>query len=206
MGKSNNESTKIFVSKNFSPEAYKSTPWWYDLRGFFILTFSYRDTLWSQIDFFNKNIGRIHLEGAIGTGTLSYYILKFRKLFNFSNDFKFYGVDYAPEMLNGAKEKLRGNNIEIEMGDLTKLRFKENYFDSVNIANSFHTIKDIHLALTEIHRVIKEDGSLAMNILLYPLTNKRLDYISNKINTWGQKKEFFLDPTMNMKLMKWQRI
>ena len=60
--------------------AYSSEPWWYDIRGFFILTFSYRSTLWNQIALFSKNIGENHLEVAIGSGTLFDIILKWRKL------------------------------------------------------------------------------------------------------------------------------
>ena len=42
--------------------AYKSEPWWYDLRGFFILTFAYNSTLPSQLRFFGPNYGPRHME------------------------------------------------------------------------------------------------------------------------------------------------
>ncbi len=191
-----------YSSSQVSPLAYKSTPWWYDLRGFFILTFSYRDSLWSQINFFNKNIGKIHLEGAIGTGTLSNYILKVRKILFYSQNFTFYGVDYSPEMLNGAKKKLVGKNIVIELGDLTNLRFENNFFDSINVANSFHTIKEIKNALCELHRVLKNDGTIAMNVLLYPGNYSWLDRLSQRINRWGQKKGILFRPYEEKEVVK----
>ncbi len=45
-------------------KAYDSPPLWYDIRGFFVLTFAYRSTLWAQIALFGNNIGPRHLEGA----------------------------------------------------------------------------------------------------------------------------------------------
>ena len=37
--------------------AYRSDPWWYDVRGFFILTFAYNSTLPGQMRFFGANFG-----------------------------------------------------------------------------------------------------------------------------------------------------
>ena len=44
--------------------AYVSEPWWYDVRGFFILTFAYNSTITSQLRFFGKNFGPDHRDGA----------------------------------------------------------------------------------------------------------------------------------------------
>ena len=41
---------------------YTSPAWWYDLRGFGILTLSYRGSLGTQISFFEKNLMARHLE------------------------------------------------------------------------------------------------------------------------------------------------
>ncbi len=60
-------------------KAYSSTAWWYDLRGFLILSLAYRSTLPAQVRFFSQNFGTKHLEAAIGTGTLFEYVLKWRK-------------------------------------------------------------------------------------------------------------------------------
>jgi hypothetical protein len=56
-------------------EAYSSEPWWYDLRGFFILTFAYNSTIGTQMRFFGPNFGPDHLEVACGTGTLLEMVL-----------------------------------------------------------------------------------------------------------------------------------
>ena len=59
-------------------EAYSSEPWWYDLRGFFILTFAYNSTINTQLRFFGPHFGPNHLEVACGTGTLLELILRWR--------------------------------------------------------------------------------------------------------------------------------
>src|SRR6478672_3814286 len=59
--------------------AYVSPPWWYDVRGFFILTFAYNSTLTRQLRFFGPNFGPRHLEVACGTGTLLEMVLRWRK-------------------------------------------------------------------------------------------------------------------------------
>ncbi len=177
-----------------NPEAYNSPPWWYDLRGMMILTLSYKDTLWSQVNFFSKNIKSTHLEGAIGTGSLSFCIYLYQWLSFSRKRYTFWGIDYAPEMLKGAKRKLFFKHYNIEHGDLTKLKYSDSFFDSVNLANSFHCIKDIELALVEIHRVLKVHGTFAMNVLLYPQSNFGINFLSNKINKWGQKKGILYRP------------
>lgn len=60
-------------------EAYSSEPWWYDLRGFFILTFAYNSTIGTQMRFFGPNFGPDHLEVACGTGTLLEMVLNWRR-------------------------------------------------------------------------------------------------------------------------------
>ena len=60
-------------------QAYSSEPWYYDARGFLILTFAYRSTLPSQIRLFAQNVGAHHLEVTIGSETLFDLVLKWRK-------------------------------------------------------------------------------------------------------------------------------
>ena len=56
-------------SRDQIAEAYRSAPWWYDLRGFLILTFAYNSSLPRQVRFFGRNLGPRHIEIACGTGT-----------------------------------------------------------------------------------------------------------------------------------------
>ena len=85
-------------------EAYSSEPWWYDLRGFFILTFAYNSTIGAQLRFFGPNFGPEHLEVACGTGTLLEMVLRWRRWKKLPV-VKVMGIDYAPSMLAGARKR-----------------------------------------------------------------------------------------------------
>ena len=93
--------------------AYDSPPLWYDLRGFFILTFAYRSTLWAQIRFFGANIRANHLEIAIGSGTLFSFIHWWRNLKKLPPA-HIVGIDYAEPMLAGAINRF-GSKTDIEL-------------------------------------------------------------------------------------------
>lgn len=178
--------------------AYKSPPWWYDLRGFFILTFSYNSTLWHQISFFSRNIGKTHLEIACGSGTLLDLILKWRTL---SGAHRKEGVseiialDYAKSMLAGAIRRFRKNkNITLLHEDAANLPMEDARFDTANIINSFHSIPDIKGTLEEAHRVLKDRGTLAINILMYPDTTTLFGRLASRINEWGKRKGILVTP------------
>ncbi len=175
-------------------KAYDSPPWWYDIRGFFILTFSYRSTLGFQIRFFGKNIKENHLEVAVGTGTLFGMILNWRKRKKM-NDTKISAIDYAEPMLAGARKRFKNNkNIELLKVDVTRMPFKDNSFSSVNIANSVHCFPEVDKAFKEIFRVMKPEATFAMNVLLYPRGIWPFKKIAEKINNWGMKKGILYTP------------
>ena len=181
------ENNQQQVNENVCPEAYDSPPWFYDLRGFFILTFAYRDSLLNQVRFFANNISSLHLEGAIGTGTLCKFYFIYRKFKSLSTEYKFIGIDYSNKMLEGAVKKLKADNHEIKWGDLTKIDYPDNYFQSANLPNAYHTIGDAQLALREVFRVLKPQGTLCLNVLLYPKPPTLFNKISKLVNKWGMK-------------------
>lgn len=184
-----NELQASYPKKVAVDEAYSSEPWWYDVRGFMILTFAYRSTLPAQIRLFGNNIGKKHLEVAIGSGTLFDLILKVKRLTGRSIKSQVVGFDYAPSMLAGAKKRFRKkNNIELHQADAAKLHFESSSFDTANIANAIHCLPDVESSVKEMYRVLKPGGTLAGNCLLYPKDHSFLDRISNRINHWGMKK------------------
>jgi ubiquinone/menaquinone biosynthesis C-methylase UbiE len=95
------------VEATTAADAYDSPPWWYDLRGFAILTLAYQTTLWSQVSFFARNIRARHLELAIGTGTLFRLVLWLRRLLR-RPAAEICGIDYSPRMLAGPSARLEG--------------------------------------------------------------------------------------------------
>lgn len=174
--------------------AYKSEPWWYDLRGFFILTFAYNSTLPSQLRFFGPNYGPRHMEVACGTGTLLELILRWRRWKKLP-EVSIVGVDYAESMLAGAAHRFRGNpNIELQHADAADLPYPDASFDTANIANSVHCFPDVDGALRDIRRVLKPGGTLAANVLLYPRGPWPLKGIAERINRWGIRKGILYTP------------
>ena len=174
--------------------AYKSEPWWYDVRGFFILTFAYNSTLGNQLRFFGPHFGAEHLEVACGTGTLLELILRWRK-WNKLPPVHIVGIDYAESMLAGAMHRFRKQStIDLQHADAAALPFSDAHFDTANIANSIHCFPDVDGALRDILRVLKPGGTLAANVLLYPRGPWPLKGIAERINRWGIKKGILYTP------------
>lgn len=174
--------------------AYSSEPWWYDIRGFFILTFAYNSTIGTQLKFFGSNFGTKHLEVACGTGTLLELLIKWRKWKQMPAS-HITGIDYAESMLAGAMNRFKDNSsVELQHADAARLPFKDNSFDTANIANSIHCFPDVDGALLDIHRVLKKEGTLAANVLLYPRTVWPFNRIAARINRWGIRKGILYTP------------
>lgn len=189
------------MSKELSTEkiekidkAYSSPPWWYDVRGFFILTLSYQATLWEQVAFFSKHMKKDHLEIAMGTGTLLDFILKWRA-FTKQPKLNITGFDYAESMLNGAKKRFKNrSDIKLLRADATNLDFPDNSFDSASIANAIHCFPEIMPSLKETYRVLRPSGTLAVNVLIYPHSKGLRGKVANAINDWGIKRGILVTP------------
>lgn len=171
------------ISDQINENSYNIAPFLYDIRGFLILTFAYRNTLQSQIRFFSENLKGHHLECAIGTGTFTAMCMKYaRKKFK-QNNFHIVGADYSKALMDGARKKMRGAELVIE--DLRNMSFDDETFDTANLPNGYHTIGGIDEAMSEISRVLKPGGTLYMNVLLYP-GDGFMNKISKKVNDYGQ--------------------
>ncbi len=174
-------------------QAYDSPPWWYDVRGFFILCFSYRSSLWAQVRFFSANMGPRHLEAAIGTATLFSIIRRWRALRGLARTHTV-GFDYAEPMLAGARRRLgEAPDVTLLRADVARLDFPDATFDSANIANAVHCFPDVGAGLVELSRVLKPGGRLAVNALLVPSGAAPLKWLSNRINAWGMRKGILHD-------------
>lgn len=194
------ESTERAVDGSATPDlqkiaqAYDSPTWWYDIRGFFILTFAYNSTVWHQIAFFASHMGQKHLELACGTGTLLHLTLLWRRILR-KPEVAITGVDYAPSMLAGARKRFKNyKNITLLHGDAGNLMFDDNTFDTVSIANSVHCFPDVDLGLRETYRVLKSGGTFVTNVLLYPDTCRFFGKIAARINKWGMAKGILFTP------------
>ncbi|MCB9027288.1 MAG: methyltransferase domain-containing protein [Bdellovibrionaceae bacterium] len=169
-------------------EAYSSEPWWYDARGFLILTFAYNDTLIHQIKHFALNIKNQHLEVAIGSGTFLDLVLKYRRWKKMPS-VQISGFDYSKSMLQAAVHRFRNQkNIELQLADAAKMPYKDNQFDSISCANAIHSFPDIQNSMKECYRVLKPGGVFVGNCLIPPRGFWVFKWTANRINKWGQKK------------------
>ena len=183
-----------FKSRNEIAAAYDSPPWWYDVRGFFILTFAYNSTLRQQLKFFGPNFGPKHIEVACGSGTLLELLLRWRRRRKLP-EVDIVGIDYAEAMLAGAIRRFsKRPSVELRHADAASLPFPDATFDTANIANSVHSFPDLDGALQEIHRVLKPGGTLAANVLLYPRGRWLFRTIAERINRWGIRKGILHTP------------
>ncbi|MCC7009095.1 MAG: class I SAM-dependent methyltransferase [Acidobacteria bacterium] len=184
----------VTKSRDEIAAAYSSPPWWYDLRGFFILTFAYNSTLGTQLRLFGPNIGREHLEVACGTGTLLELILRWRRWKRLPAA-HVVGVDYADSMLAGATARFaRQPDVELRRADAAAMPFADRTFDTANCANAIHCLPDVDGALREIARVLKPGGTLAINVLLHPRGVWPFGAIARRLNAWGQRKGILVRP------------
>ncbi|MDT3677805.1 MAG: methyltransferase domain-containing protein [Burkholderiaceae bacterium] len=181
-------------SRDEIAEAYSAPPWWYDVRGFFILTFAYNSTLWNQLRFFGPNFGPRHLEVACGSGTLLELMLRWRKWKRLPER-SIAAIDYAESMLAGARRRFAAQpNVEIRHADAAALPYADAQFDTANIANAVHSFPEVDAALRDVFRVLKPGATLAANVLLFPRTLEPFRSIAERINRWGIRKGILYTP------------
>lgn len=78
------------------------------------------------------------------------------------------GLDLSPEMVTQAQRKFRhliaGGRIAVQQGDVSKLPFADATFDRVFTINTIYFWPDTMQGLSEIKRVLKPDGLVAIGI------------------------------------------
>ncbi|MBQ2481008.1 MAG: class I SAM-dependent methyltransferase [Treponema sp.] len=92
------------------------------------------------------------LELATGPGMIAKHIAPSAKSVT--------ATDFAPKMIEAAKKGSVPDNVSFEVADATNLRYQNDSFDLVVIANALHIIPEPEKALAEIDRVLKSNGTL----------------------------------------------
>ncbi|MBQ1796015.1 MAG: class I SAM-dependent methyltransferase [Treponema sp.] len=92
------------------------------------------------------------LELATGPGMIAKHIAPSAKSVT--------ATDFAPKMIETAKKGSVPDNVSFEVADATNLRYQNDSFDLVVIANALHIIPEPEKALAEIDRVLKANGTL----------------------------------------------
>lgn len=92
------------------------------------------------------------LELATGTGLIAVSAAEFAKTIT--------ATDFSPKMITEAKNKNCPKNVKFSVQDACALTYKNKSFDAVIISNALHIMPEPEKALSEISRVLKDDGVL----------------------------------------------
>lgn len=92
------------------------------------------------------------LELACGTGLLSVKIAPMVKHLE--------ATDFSEEMISQAKKKAYSAKLYFSVQDATALPYASQTFDAVVISNALHIMPDPQKALSEMGRVLRDDGIL----------------------------------------------
>lgn len=93
------------------------------------------------------------LELGCGNGTYSIVLAK--------NSDILIATDFSDQMVNISKERLKSiKNIKVEKANCFNLQYPLNSFDNLFMANLLHIIPNPEKAITESHKVLKENGKI----------------------------------------------
>jgi len=103
------------------------------------------------------NAGHL-LDIATGEGDFLLFLLE-----SFNSYESATGLDYNPETLNIAARKFLNHKVELIQGNVRKLPFEENYFNTVSVSNSLHHFDAPSKALQSMMRIIVPGGAMIIN-------------------------------------------
>ena len=124
----------------------------------------------SIYDYLYRRIGEVAkgkdlLELATGPGMIARHIAPLAN--------HVVATDFAPKMIETARKAKNPENVRFEVADATSLRFMDESFDVVVIANALHIIPNPEKALAEIDRVLKKDGILIAPNFIFQAGGKK---------------------------------
>ncbi|MDK2840897.1 MAG: demethylmenaquinone methyltransferase / 2-methoxy-6-polyprenyl,4-benzoquinol methylase [Anaerophaga sp.] len=126
------------------------------------------------------------LDVATGTGDLAIQIAKIDPI-------AVYALDLSEEMLAIAREKIEKRRlhttIQLKHGDSEELPFGNNFFDAATVAFGVRNFENLQKGLSEIHRVLRQDGRLVVlefsRPKKFPLKQLYHFYITRILPWWG---------------------
>lgn len=115
------------------------------------------DILWRKkaIRLLKKHKPSVILDVACGTGDFAFEAMRLKPQ-------QIIGVDISEGMLEVGREKIKKKKLEkiiqFHLGDSEKLDFEDNTFDAVTVAFGVRNFENLEKGLSEIRRVLKENG------------------------------------------------
>lgn len=105
------------------------------------------------------------LDVCCGTGDFTVALKK-----RMGEDSTVFGIDFAPEMIEFARRKLKKKGLEVTFteGNALELPFEDGLFDIATIGFGMRNLVDIGAGLNEIHRVLTPGGRIAVLEIVNP--------------------------------------
>ena len=104
------------------------------------------------------------LDAGFGNGSLIIQLSK-------NKDLEIYGIDASKKFIDYTKLKLK--NAHLYLGDVTDLKFNENYFDYLVSTEVLEHVEQDKKAVKEFYRVLKKNG---LCIITVPIDPKSFDH------------------------------
>ena len=114
------------------------------------------------------------LELATGTGLITKHIVNAAAHIE--------ATDASPEMILEAKRDNRSAKLHFSVQDMFRLPYADKSFDVVIVSNALHIVPQLEKALTEICRVLKDDG-----VLIAPTFTHAENSIFGKVRAFFMK-------------------
>ena len=116
----------------------------------------------SELQKYLKRINAGHLlDVATGEGDFLSFLLEAFSSFDSAT-----GIDINPESLKVARNKIGRQKVDFIQGNIRKLPFEDNYFDTITVSNSLHHFENPVKAIQGILRVLIPGGLLVINEMI----------------------------------------
>jgi SAM-dependent methyltransferase len=102
------------------------------------------------------------------------------------SDWRLHGQDVSPERVNIAQEK---GLAKVACGALRDIRYADRAFDAITVLDCVQYIPDLNGEFKELHRILKDDGILALEIPGYWAA-----WTLRARGLWGPNRLYFLSP------------
>lgn len=134
----------------------------------------------AELQKYLKRISAGHLlDVATGEGDFLLFLLE-----SFSSFDSATGLDINPENLKTARNKIGRQKVDFLQGNVRRLPFEDNYFDTITVSNSLHHFDNPIKAIQSMLRVLIPGGLLVINEMinehLNPAQQTHFDYHSLK--------------------------
>lgn len=110
-------------------------------------------------------VGKNVLELATGPGMIAKHIADKATFIT--------ATDFSPDMIAQAKKGTVPENVTFEIADASDLQYEDKAFDVVIIANALHVVPNPEKVLSEIDRVLVDDGSLICPTFIHRTAEKK---------------------------------